>query len=327
MIKAILLALRTCKRALILLHNVQVMRAISLLALLALAGCGNAYESVSIGDWQEVGSAQIPTTDINPLSGEVVLKSLAAGRGAKIKPGDLVQIRISAKEYLQGWPGRSETQVIWLWVGREPPWTSYNDYENWGRPGSARLRRALVGRTVGDVLEARLAPGAEGLIVLPLRGLSASGQDRKTGHDAWPEFSFDAKTPVQIEIGKACAAKMYRKTVTIRQFGFDVPVFGHHSPKRQGELHWSAVEARCPDEQLVRLEVGPLYQPARDDWTRLMYYPHEYPNFREVDDYREILGVRLQTWLLAVALLVVVAALIWRYRRHGKAASHSDHGA
>src|SRR5688572_14794019 len=153
---------------------------LAIMALLALAGCGNAYESVSVGDWRQTGSAETPTTDISPLRGEVVVTRLAAGRGEKIKAGDMVQIRIGAKEgRFEGWStydraSASQAHVIWLWVGREPPWISYKDFLNWGHPGSARLRKALIGGEVGDRLEARLAPGAEGLIVLPLRGLGAS---------------------------------------------------------------------------------------------------------------------------------------------------------
>jgi hypothetical protein len=297
-------------------------RSLSVLAVIALAGCGNAYESVSVGDWQEAGTAQPPTRDVVELRGNLIVKELAAGRGNKVKAGDLVHIRISAKE------GRfvpnddsAQRQVIWLWVGRDPELGASSYYLNWGSPGSARLRKELVGRAVGDRLEARLEPTAEGLIALPVKGLEVRGSLLGANIEPWPRFEFDKKTSVEIEILDACAARMFKRTAAIRQFGFIVGMFGSASTTaRQGELHWSALEAQCP-HQLVRFEIGPLYSPDARTVGRLAL-EREYLHLGEKGGYRTLLGLRLEIWVLVAALLVIATALIvWRRTLRNKAAS------
>jgi hypothetical protein len=286
-----------------------------------LGGCGNAYESVSVGDWQEVGRSLPPSADMPVARGDLVVTRLTEGRGASVKAGDLVQVQISAKEGHFQPSGMSpvefpQMQVVWLWVGQEPPLTSYKDFMNQGSLGSSRLRTNLIGRSVGDRLRARLEPTAQGSITIPLKGFTVGGaatlDDR--GGSLWPEFRFGQGVAVEVEVLDVCAGKMFRKVAAIQQYGYIMNMFDSGwQTSRRGELQWSAVEGRCAERgQTVRFEIGPLYYPSREDPT-LYHWRYSYRDLGEKVSYRQVLGIRIEYWAL-IALAIVAAAFV-RARR------------
>jgi hypothetical protein len=58
----------------------------------ALAGCGNAYEHLSMGEWREVGRAQPP---IAREKGSFVGATSVSGDGPVVRAGDLVKARVA----------------------------------------------------------------------------------------------------------------------------------------------------------------------------------------------------------------------------------------
>jgi hypothetical protein len=114
---------------------------------------------------------------------------------------------------------------------------------------------------------------------------------------------------------------MFKKTAAIRQYGYILGMFDSQTTTaRQGELHWSALEAQCP-QQTVRFEIGPLYSPEHPYTVGRLALEREYLHLGEKGGYRNLLGLRLEIWFLVAALLVVATALVWRHRKRGLASS------
>lgn len=111
-------------------------------AVLVLTGCGNAFESIEVGDWQEVGRAELPI-DFRP--GEYRITTLEPGHEPSIKAGNLVHASVMVTT-------ESATHVsadVWVWTGQEPEASGQSrtslETPTFGGLGSARLRRAFPG--------------------------------------------------------------------------------------------------------------------------------------------------------------------------------------
>jgi hypothetical protein len=188
---------------------------------------------------------------------------------------------------------------------------------NQGSLGSSRLRKDLIGRSVGDRLSARLEPTAQGSITVPLKGFTVDGAatlDDTGLKDLWPEFRFGQGAAVEIEVLDVCAGKMFRKVAAIQQYGHIVNMFDSGwQTSRRGELQWSAVEGQCAERgQTVRFEIGPLYYPSREDPT-LYHWRYRYRDLGEKVSYRQALGIRIEYW--ALIALAIAAAGFLRARR------------
>src|SRR5262245_30058187 len=88
----------------------------------ALAGCGNVFESFSMGNWEEVGLEQTPQLR---GKGEFLITTLAAGNGRYAKAGDLVKAEALVTTPRFGGaalPPRT-ARTIWIWLGEagSPP--------------------------------------------------------------------------------------------------------------------------------------------------------------------------------------------------------------
>jgi hypothetical protein len=300
---------------------------LALLAVLVLTGCGNAYESISIDEWREVGSAQ-PPVDTSEPRGNLIVTRIFEGSGKPVKPGDLVEIRIRSIDgrykpsHTEAF-GFPQTQVLWLWVGQDPTLNSYNEFMNWGSPGSERLRRMLIGKAVRDRLEVRLEPTAQGQIEIPLNGFTVQMRSvpDENHPNPWPEIHFDQKTKVEIEVLNACEAKMFRKTAAIEQFGYILNMFDSAwRTSRRGGLNWSALEAQCPQPVgKIRFEIGPLYFPTAGG-PSLYHWRYRYAQLGQEGIGRSffLLGLRLEVWVV-LTFAVGLAIFFWLRRKRNSA--------
>jgi hypothetical protein len=58
----------------------------------SLCACENAFESLDVGEWQQVGSAAAPAVGV---ADNTRTEDISAGAGPAVRPGDLVKVRIS----------------------------------------------------------------------------------------------------------------------------------------------------------------------------------------------------------------------------------------
>src|ERR1700744_1217462 len=102
-----------------------------LVAATVLAGCGSAFEHLSLGEWREVGLREPPQmTEPAPF----VVTTTGPGEGAGGGGGG---------------------------PGREPP-RSLADLYTFGSLGTAQSRLALIGRHLHEHFEIQVAPGVAG---------------------------------------------------------------------------------------------------------------------------------------------------------------------
>jgi hypothetical protein len=152
-----------------------------------LSACGNAYEHISVGEWQEVGQAQPPTPR---ETGAFIVTTNVEGDGPEVRAGDLVKAKVlvtTPYRYDVGYTKTRDPQIIWVWTGRGPevePNTLLRDMYTFGYLGVERTRITLIGRRLHEQFEIQLEQGAEtstdemaarGIIEVPSAGLAAQG--------------------------------------------------------------------------------------------------------------------------------------------------------
>jgi hypothetical protein len=266
---------------------------------LALGGCGNAYEHLSMGDWQEVGRAEPPNLLSN---GAFVGTTLVEGSGPTVEAGDLVKANV--RSYAS-----KQSQIIWVWTGREPGIADSSqvaaDMGTFGYLGSDRGRFALIHRRLHEKFEIRLEEGAVGFAdELPLRGIIGSRfatlqvnayiDGQLAAPQEWSALPLAAEgmraPDAQIEILNICKAKLLRRTATLHQFG---AVFAtgdvRYAVRRHGTLGWTAIEAECPaPDGKMRFQAGPFYfRGATTDGSWLADWGASYQRLRRPKEHPE----------------------------------------
>ena len=234
---------------------------------LLLQGCGNLYEHVAEGEWQEVGRNESPTP---PLRGDFVVSTLERGNGATVRTGDLVYARVRVERpSVAPLPGEPVVFNAWLWSGTSPSDDrTLPDRDTWAALGSPALRATLVGKSVGDRYSVVLEEGAEGSShAIPLYGLIDSWRSEPP-NSLYPSLEIDRRY-TELEILDTCPARLLRRTATLRQWGPMIRFFDSYYPTRRvGVLGWTALEAECAS-QAIRFEIGPLYFKGHEllDWA------------------------------------------------------------
>jgi len=241
---------RTCASTLLLWH---------------LSACGNAYESIDIGEWKP--ASELTASPEVPLSPEVFRMAVTdRGRGREIRTGSLAQIRLAAgsgllKDAATRQPLQNAT--AWLWIGNVPA----DGQRTIGDFGLAQLRAAMVGLGQGARLSVSADPQRSGFVLLvPARGFLLPFAYRSAGEAAdsldKEYFELAGKGDYEVEIVRVCVGRLLRKEALLRQWGyvFNWGADTHHQFARQGVLEWLAIEADCeaPNEK-VRLEKGPAH--------------------------------------------------------------------
>lgn len=230
------------------------------LAALATSGCGNFYVGVTEQPWRIAGANEPPASTLR----DFVVTTLAPGNGPVVRPGDLVYARVmvtTAREQDAALPVKSLPVNVWLWTG------SHADAEGvgaqtWGDLGSARVRRALIGRTVGERFTIHSSEDAEGAADALPQFVFAMPFDSEAAV-RWPTVHLSGVGPIsaEIEILDSCNARLSRREATLTQRGYVFAMFDRsYAPVRRGRLGWSALESDCVAfGRNVRFEVGPLY--------------------------------------------------------------------
>ncbi|MFL6601274.1 MAG: hypothetical protein ACJ8R9_08065 [Steroidobacteraceae bacterium] len=238
---------------------------------LALGGCGNAYEHISVGEWQEVGQAQPP---VPVAKGAFVITTHVAGNGPMVSPGDLVKARVRTHI------GPPRVQTVWVWTGREPTSAGWEqrvaDRDTYGDLGLGRARIALIGRRLNEHFEINLEPGAEQYVdAFPVRGIiesryatlnrAAQIRGRWVAPPEWPALplgdSAVGLSSADIEIINICKARLFRRTATLEQRGIVLTTADAGYPtERRGTLGWTAIDAQCPGpDGHIHFQAGPFH--------------------------------------------------------------------
>jgi hypothetical protein len=235
-------------------------------ASLLLQGCGNLYEHLAEGEWQEAGRNESPTP---PSRGDFVVSTLEQGSGATVRAGDLVYARVRVvRPSVAPHPGEPVVFNAWLWSGASPSDDlTLPDRDTWADLGSPALRATLVGKRVGDRYSVVLEEAAETSgQVIPLYGLLDSWRSEPR-NSLYPSLEIDRR-PAELEILDTCPARLLRRTATLRQWGPMIRFFDSYYPTRRvGVLGWTALEAECTPSA-IRFEIGPLYFKGHEllDW-------------------------------------------------------------
>jgi len=262
-----------------------------------MVGCGNAYENVDVGTWQKVGSSQAPRTS-NGVN--IVLTPLRSGNRSQVQAGDLVKLvvvstiggHIADQKVRMGKP-----KVVWIWTGTEPESQTFVDERKWGSLGSVAIRRAVVGRNVGDQFEIRVSESSQLRIAyVPAYGFFVRYQGNSTlvRGDPYPyvviaERNSSTEQKSEVEIVTTCPGQLYRRTAEVTQWGL-WPGWGGTKTRtfRKGTLRWSALEAKCPaPDGNVRFEVGPLYVGAPHDDSYLQNWRMTYRRARPPEEFSQ----------------------------------------
>lgn len=245
----------------------------STLLLWHLTGCGNAYESIHIEEWEPAGEVTASPEAGAPLSPEAFrMTTVDRGQGREIRAGSLVQIRLSAgsgllKDAATLRPLQNAT--AWLWTGN-PPAAGGRISSDFG---FAQLRASLVGLRQGSRLSVFADPRRAGFILsLPARGFLLPFSYRPDWRQLLPAGEAAAsldkeytdlarKGDYEVEILRVCDGRLFQKRALLKQWGY---VFNwgdmDYRFARQGVLEWLAIEADCeaPNEK-IRFEKGPAY--------------------------------------------------------------------
>jgi hypothetical protein len=265
---------------------------------LALGGCGNAYEHITVGEWQEVGKAEPP---IPVAKGGLVVTILTEGIGPTASPGDLVKARVRTIT-------SPNAQIVWIWTGREPGPGNWQqlaaDRELFGDLGLGRTRLAFIGRRLNEQFEIQLEPGAQHGDEFPLRGIiddrlarlntAVKLGGRWVAPREWPALPLAGggmgEGAAQIEIINICKARLFRRTATLDQRGAVWSTGDAGYPTvRKGTLGWTAIDAQCPEpDGHVRFQAGPFYAGGgASDRTRLANWSGSYVRLRPPEKYPE----------------------------------------
>lgn len=230
------------------------------LCALALAGCGNAIESVTLGPWEAAGQARAPV-DTSTFA-RYAVTDVRPGDGREVTPGDLVRVRVTrAGVEPNGAPRDLPVVTGWLWTGDEGRYEDYPEY--FGNAGSRALRAMLVGRRVGGAFDIGLDSlhPERGLLVMPRHGLiqplSVWRGAQYESEDVAGMTQGRVRITARVEIEEACPGGLYRRTAHLTQWGWALaPGSGRDYPmSRAGELHWGAVYGDCP------APTGPVWMP------------------------------------------------------------------
>jgi hypothetical protein len=276
-----------------------------LVAAALISGCENAYENLSLGDWQRAGAAEPPRW---PTSGEFMVTTLAAGEGRAAKAGDLVKAQVivlSQPRNTDDPPRPRESKVVWVWLGREV-WPSETpsivDLETFGDLGSGRARKAFIGRQLNERFRIDLEAGAGGYDELPLQGIISVAHARLEGGALvngrmlrardWRSVLLarlgDGPASAEITILNICDAQLFRRTGFIVQKGW-IPTIGNHGYdfNRQGTVGWTAVDAQCPTpDGHVRFEAGPFHHSTTiSDRSQLAGWERTYIKLRPAEKF------------------------------------------
>ena len=260
---------------------------------LSVCGCYNAHESIAMGEWKEVGAAESPVTSANV---DATITPLAAGNGAIVKAGDLVQVRVTwnrktniveGNQVTEKREVRPDTTTAWLWTGREPevvdPLIAFLEgasgrTSSWGYLGSPSLRAGLIGQALNSSFRFLHKPGSE--TTVPLSGLILAGGF----------FTVQSDDTLDLKIIKICRGHLYRREAVLSQMGWVPFPSTDIKVSRRGTLRWSALEGECgPGDGKVRFQTNALYQPAKGetvllDWHASFERLRPYSRFPE--DYR-----------------------------------------
>lgn len=267
------------------------LRFVWLAAAFSLSGCGNARQSINVGEWTEVETALPPVS----VGDAYTVETTQSGNGRVVSPGDLVKARL---QVVTADPATAAHDV-WVWVGREPtpdprrqpPDTS----ARYGDMGSARFREALIGRRLHETFFLRgiAYPSGSGDEFVPffafqigeiLGGLGATADDEAVAPPlAWPVVKLrvpnDApEIRAHVEILQVCDARLYQRTAIMRQWGIILFEWGGNPPvARKTELGWSKIEADCPaPEGRLQVQIGPL----SSSWHSARRWDHTYLELR-----------------------------------------------
>jgi hypothetical protein len=254
-----------------------------------LAACGNAYEHISVGEWQEVGQAQPPAPR---ETGAFIVTTNVEGDGPEVGAGDLVKAKVLVTTpygYDVGYTITRDPKIIWVWTGRAPQVGEdqlLTDLYTFGYLGDERIRLTFIGRRPHEQFEIHLQPGAQSSTEeIPLRAIidNPRSQLRVEGEIGgkfavpleWPGFYLSdpdklmGSSSAQIEVLAVCKARLYRRTAILTQRGL-VATSGDvkYGNSRKGTLGWTAIDAQCPaPDGHIRLQAGPFYYfDAKDPW-------------------------------------------------------------
>jgi hypothetical protein len=246
---------------------------LTLLPLLALAGCDNFREKVTAEAWKSAAITEAPAPSFEGNEASIVTSVLTAGPGTQVMPGDLVHLRYTRTVLNNDKSERTQgTEEVWVWTGREPD----PGMEFWGKFGSPELRTTLIGRKVGEVFELRVSSKYHE-ITAPKYGIAGPVSPRQ-GHNqflgqyaalepkvlAGGEFAWNQPSWSAVEILNACPANFATRQGHMTQWGFVLNLFGSAwQTDRSGALRWAAIEANCPvPDGKVRFMLGPIYWTA-----------------------------------------------------------------
>jgi len=148
-----------------------------------------------------------------------------------------------------------------------------------GYLGTARVRRALLGRQLHERFSIELDEDADGSVdAVPLDGILEADATRMNSlrrslvsgkqmlaARTWPGVELSQRGPrssADMEILNICEARLYRRTATLTQVGMVfAPGDAGYPLRRKGVLGWTAIEAKCPaPDGNIRLQAGPFYR-------------------------------------------------------------------
>jgi hypothetical protein len=270
-------------------------------AAIALGGCGNVAETISVGEWVEAGQPEPPIVE---PSHRFTVETEQAGDGPIVKAGDLVKARLQAID-----AGKiSADQDVWVWVGREPalqPGERRSTSAAFASPGAARFRAALIGRRLHEKFSLRGTFSPDASDVVPVYALFTSPltyhrvaeviiDGEVSSSPDWPAIILspprDAPEVVaRVEILQVCEARLYRRTAVMRQWGIPFR-WATERPRnvRKGELGWTMIEAQCPPpEGHLRVQAGPFFDPELGSADELYDWANSYVNLRPPSKFPE----------------------------------------
>ena len=262
---------------------------------LSLSACGNVHESLTLGEWKEVGTREAP---LAKPADDLDITQITPGNGAVVKPGDLVKVRITAK----GQGVDEDVSVIespgpweaWLWTGSEP---EDQDESRWGSLGSANFRTALIGRSIQEHLNVQLNERAEKFIRIPLHGgiswlnsyFRADPTQRRLRKS--PFLAISRAGSIDVEIVKTCTGHLLHREGTMTQWGLTWARVEGLQTVLRNRLLWSTLQGDCPSSEAPeRIEFGPNsgVWPARDDAHRVLHdddWQYSYPRLRPASQF------------------------------------------
>jgi hypothetical protein len=287
------------------LRNAPIATSLLVVAAALLGGCDNAYENLSLGEWQQAGVAEAPRW---PMSGAFTVTTLAAGEGRAARAGDLVKAQIIVLSQPRN-PAAArrpqESKTVWVWLGREvwPSETrSIEGLETFGELGSGRARKTFIGRQLNERFRMDLEAGAGGYDELPLQGIISVAHarlegvaridDRLVRARDWRSVLLarlgDGPASAEVTILNICDAQLFRRTAVIVQKGL-IPTIGGHGFdfNRQGTVGWTAIDAQCPTpDGHIRFEAGPFHHSTTiSDRSQLAGWQRTYIRLRPAEKF------------------------------------------